>query len=154
MIYFLGDLPRAGGIDEMPDLKRWSRDEISRMRREMDSLFDELCADFDLPVMFCRIAEDIDLREEGDTLVARLELLNMNPDDVSVSVLDRQLTISAKTVIVETGHQKTHTFRKEIKLPCIIRPDDVEADFHDGILEVRLPKCPRQHGQIIKIIKK
>ena len=45
LIYFLGDLPRAGGIDEMPDLKRWSRDEISRMRREMDSLFDELCAD-------------------------------------------------------------------------------------------------------------
>lgn len=138
----------------MPDLKRWSRDEISRMRLEMDRLFDDLCTDFDLPVMFCRIAGDIDLKEEGDTLVARLELLNINPDDVSVSVLDRRLMISAETVSVEAGHKKTHTFRKELKLPCIIRPSDVEADFHDGILEVRLPKCPRQHGQIIKIIKK
>ena len=49
----------------MADLKRWSRDEISRMRGEMDRLFDELCSDFDLPVMFCRIAGDLDLKEEG-----------------------------------------------------------------------------------------
>jgi len=138
----------------MPDLKLWSQDEISRMRREMDRLFDDLCQDFDLPVMFCRIAGDIDLREEGDTLVATLELGSMNPDDVNVSVLDRCLVIHAEVISVEAGKRKTHTFRKELKLPCIIRTDDVEANFQDGILEVRLPRCSRQQGQIIKIVKK
>ncbi len=138
----------------MADLKRWSQDEISRMRGEMDRLFDDLCTDFDLPVMFCRIAGDLDLGEEGDTLVARLELGNINPDDVDVSVLDRRLTIKAETIAVEGRHKKTHTFRKEIKLPCIIRTDEVKAEFKSGVLQVRLPKCPTQKGQTIKIIKK
>lgn len=138
----------------MADLKRWSQDEITRMRREMDRLFDDLCTDFDLPVMFCRIAGDLELREEGDTLVATLELESINPDDVSVSVLDRRLIISAETVEKAGKHKKTHTFHKEIKLPCIIRTDDVHAEFLDGVLEVRLPKCPTQRGQIVKIIKK
>ncbi len=138
----------------MADLKRWSKDEISRMRREMDKLFDDLCTDFDLPVMFCRMAGDLDLIEEGDTLVARFELGNMNPDDVDVSVFDRHLLITAETVAVAEKHKKTHTFRKEIKLPCVIRTAEVEARFSDGVLEVRLPKCPTGRGQTIKIIQK
>lgn len=127
----------------MDDLKRWSRDEISRMRRDMDKLFDDLCLDFDLPVMFCRIAGDLDLREEDDVLVARLELGNINPDDVHVSVVDRRLIISAEIVIQDEGRKSTRTFRKEIRLPCIIRTDEVKAHFKNGDLEVRLPKCSR-----------
>ncbi len=80
-------LDTSGGFLQMADLKRWSRDEIARMRKEMDRLFDDLCTDFDLPVMFCRIAGDLDLREEGDVLIARLELGNIKPDDVHVTVM-------------------------------------------------------------------
>lgn len=138
----------------MDDLKRWSRDEIFRIRQDMDRLFDDLCSDFDLPVMFCRIAGDLDLREEGNTLVARLELGSINPDDVHVSVFDQRLIISAKTVTVEAEHKKTHTFRKEIKLPCVIRTSEVQADFKNGKLEVRLPKCSLQQGQPVNIIKR
>lgn len=138
----------------MADLKRWSKDEISRMRQEMDRLFDDLCNDFDLPVMVCRMTGDLDLREEGDTLVARLELGNMNPEDVNVSVFDRRLIISADTVEVSGSETRTQTFHKEIKLPCVIRTDDVRAEFTDGVLEVRLPKCRTQRGQLIKIVKK
>lgn len=138
----------------MADLKRWSRDEISRMRSEMDRLFDDLCTDFDLPVMFCRIAGDLDLREEGDTLVARLELGNMSPDDVHVTVHERRLIISAESVESGGGLRSTRTFRKELRLPCIIRTDDVVADFKEGVLEVRLPKCSTQLGQQIRITRK
>lgn len=138
----------------MADLKQWSQDEIIRMRRDMDRLFDDLCTDFDLPVMFCRIAGDLDLQEEGDVLIVRLELGSINPDDVDVSVLDRRLLIKAETVDVEGKRKKTHSFRKEIKLPCIIRTGDVKAEFKSGVLEVRLPKCPSQQGQTIEISKK
>ncbi len=138
----------------MADLKRWSRDEISRMRSEMDRLFDDLCSDFDLPVMYCRIAGDLDLREEGDTLVVRLELGNMNPEDVHVSVLERRLIISAESVEMDGSIRSSRTFRKELRLPCIIRTDDVAASFKDGTLQVRLPKCVSQTGQKIEIKRK
>jgi len=124
----------------MANLKCWSRDEISRMRSEVDRLFDDLCTDFGLPVMFCRIAGDLDFKKEGDTLIVRLELGNMNPDDVNVSVHKNRLIITAKTTDIAGSHRKLHTFRKELKLPCLITTEEVHADFNDGMLEVRLPK--------------
>lgn len=138
----------------MANLKRWSQDEITRMRSEMDRLFDDLCTDFDLPVMFCRMAGDLVLREEGETLIARMELGNISPDDVNVSVFDRRLLIYAETVETAGRHKKTQSFKKELKLPCLIRTEDVEADFANGVLEVRLPKCDTQRGKAIKIIKR
>jgi len=138
----------------MADLKRWSRDEISRMRKEMDRLFDDLCLDFNLPAMVCRMTGDLELREEGNTLVARMEMGNLNPDDVDVAVFERLLVISAKSVMKNGNRLEKQTFRKEVKLPCLVLPSDVIAEFNDGVLEVRLPKCPKQSGQIVTIIRK
>ena len=138
----------------MADLKRWSRDEITRMRREMDRLFDELCSDFDLPVMVCRMAGDLCLREEDDILVVRLELGNMNPDNVNVSVRERRLVISAESARETPSSHHSQTFRKELRLPCVIDPSGVKAEFKDGVLEVRLPKCSDRFGQMIMITKK
>lgn len=138
----------------MPDLKRWSRDEIARMRREMDRLFDELCTDFDLPVMVCRMAGDLCLKDEKDILVVRLELGNMNPDNVKISVQNRQLVISAECAR-ETGKLlESQSFRRELSLPCDINADGVEVELMNGTLEVRLPKSPAKQGQTVKIIKK
>lgn len=138
----------------MADLKRWSRDEIARMRREMDRMFDDLCADFDLPTMVCRMAGDLCLREDDDTLIVRLELGNMNPDNVDVSVDERRLIIVADNALDTGGQRQSQTFRKELRLPCAIDPDRVEAEYMQGVLEVRLPKCPPRRGQLIKITMK
>lgn len=138
----------------MADLKRWSHDEISRMRSDVDRLFDDLCADFNLPSMFCRMAGDLTLEEEGDALLVRLELGNMDPDDVHVSVMDRQLSIVAETRESGPGHASTHRFHKELRLPCRIDTGGVRAEFADGVLVVRLPKCAVQSGQQVAISRK
>lgn len=138
----------------MADLKRWSRNEITRMRSEVDRLFDDLCSDFNLPVMVCRMTGDLELTEEGNTLVVRLELGSMNPDDVVVSVLDQVLIVSAKSEKSAPGRMKTQTFRRELRLPCVIKTDAVVAEFTDDVLVVRLPKCETQLGQQVEIKRK
>lgn len=138
----------------MADLKRWSRSEISRMRSDVDRLFDDFCSDFDLPVMFCRMTGDLELSEEGNTLIVRLELGNLDPDDVQVSVFDRLLIVSARSVDASPGRRKTQTFRRELRLPCVIKTDEVVAEFKDDVLVVRLPKCSNQLGQQVEIKRK
>ncbi|CCH47639.1 Hsp20/alpha crystallin family protein [Pseudodesulfovibrio piezophilus] len=138
----------------MANLKWWSHNEISRMRQDMDKMFDELCTDFDLPVQFCRISGDLEFFEEEKTLVVRLELGTINPDDVDVSVLDRRLIISTKMIERSLGITQSETLKKEIKLPCVIQPEKVQASYSQGVLEVRLPKCPDQSGQHVTITKK
>ena len=138
----------------MDDLKRWSRNEIGRMRRDMDRLFDELCADFDLPVMMCRMTGDLELREEEGTLVARLELGAMNPDSVRVSVEDRRLIIQADGSVAAGGLHQARAFRKEIRLPCSIDPEGARIGFAEGVLEIRLPKSKRRLGTLVTIVRR
>jgi HSP20 family protein len=104
--------------------------------------------------MFCRMAGDLTLEEEGDALLVRLELGNMDPDDVHVSVMDRQLSIVAETRESGPGHASTHRFHKELRLPCRIDTGGVRAEFADGVLVVRLPKCAVQSGQQVAISRK
>ena len=138
----------------MDDLKRWTRNEIGRMRRDMDRLFDELCADFDLPVMMCRMTGDLELRDEAGVLVARLELGAMNPDSVQVSVEDRRLIIQADTAVAANGRHQTHACRKEIRLPCPIDPEGARIGFADGVLEIRLPKSKRRISALVTIVRR
>jgi HSP20 family protein len=138
----------------MADLKRWSRNEISRIRSDMDRLFDDLCADFNLPSMFCRMAGDLTLQDEGNALVVRLELGNMAPDDVHVGVAERQLSIVAETRESGPGHASSHSFRKELRLPCRIDPEAARAEFAEGVLVVRLPKCTASFGPSVAISRK
>ncbi|ADU62712.1 MAG: Hsp20/alpha crystallin family protein [Pseudodesulfovibrio sp.] len=138
----------------MADLKRWGQGEITRIRLEMDRLFDELCFDLDLPAMICRMSGDIELWEEGDTLVARMELHGVAPGDVSVVVLERLLVITARMVETVGGRSRSRAFRKEIKLPCAIRTEEAQVEFAQGVLVIRLPKCASQYVQIVRLIKK
>jgi len=138
----------------MDDLKRWSRNEIGRMRRDMDRLFDELCADFDLPVTTCRMTGDLQLCDEGRSLVARLALAGMNPDAVRVTVEDRRLVIQTGSSQAANGRRESRAFRKEIRLPCSIDPDGARLGFADGVLEIRLPKCNRRIGTLVTIVKR
>ncbi|MEF2229504.1 MAG: Hsp20/alpha crystallin family protein [Pseudodesulfovibrio sp.] len=138
----------------MADLKRWSRNEIGRMRRDMDRLFDELCADFDLPILMCRMAGDLEICDGGDVLVARLELGTLNPDSVRVSVEDRRLIIRADSTLAASGRRESRAFHKEIRLPCRIDSEGVKVGFADGVLEILLPKSNRRFGALVTIVKR
>jgi HSP20 family protein len=134
----------------MADLKRWSQGEITRMRLEIDRLFDELCSDFDLPAMVCHMAGDIRLWEEEGSLVVTMELHAMSPDDVSVVVLERLLVVTAEVEEVVRGRRRSRSFRKEVRLPCAIRTDAAEIGFSEGVLEIRLPKCGLRPARVAR----
>lgn len=138
----------------MADLKRWSRDEISRMRRDMDRMFDDLCADFNLPVMLCRMTGDLELVEEKGMLVARMALGSMNPDSVRVTARDRRLIIQAQSVVEEGHRREARTYSKEIRLPCRIDADGADVRFAEGVLEVRLPKLRPEIGRLAHLLKR
>ncbi|MGW1139713.1 Hsp20/alpha crystallin family protein [Streptomyces zhihengii] len=82
--------------------------------------------------------------------VLRAELPGMDPDDVTVTVEDDLLTVSAE----HTGsdEDKEHSefrygsFRRTVRLPGTIPAEDVEASCKDGILTVRVPMPEERAG--------
>lgn len=101
-----------------------------------------------------------EIRSDG-TLTIRAEMPGIDPaSDVDIEVLEGVLTISAER---RERHEDTDegayrsefhygSFMRQIQLPVGCTPDDIEATYTDGILEVRVPvdgEKPRaQHVEV------
>jgi HSP20 family protein len=90
----------------------------------------------------------MDLVETGDHLVLRADLPGMTEDDVDIEIKDGVLTVSGerKAEHEEKGegfHRVERSFgrfSRSLSLPDGVDTGKVEANFGDGVLEVRVPK--------------
>jgi HSP20 family protein len=145
----------------MSELIVWRKQEIDRMRRDIDHLFKRFRRDFGVPRFLVETAEffTLDLSETKRTLTLRAEIPGIKPEDMHVSVTDDSLTIRGekREDTLEKGEnyerttRETQTFSKTITLPCRIEPEAVQASFKDGMLEIVFPKCAPAEARGIKI---
>jgi HSP20 family protein len=85
---------------------------------------------------------------EGDALVVKAEVPGIDPDkDVEITLLGNRLHIEVRRE-EKSEHKgkegyrsefRYGTFARSVTLPGGVRQDDVQASYHDGVLEVRVP---------------
>jgi HSP20 family protein len=139
-----------------PKLPEWSPfDRLASLRDEMDRLFD-----FSFPTrdtgLFSGWSPALDLYDEKDNFVAKVELPGVNKDAIHISMHEGALTISGERTHDFEG-KEGQTFRSEryfgkfqrsVTLPARVDAAKVTATYKDGILTVTLPKAedakPRQ----------
>ena len=102
----------------------------------------------------------LDELESNGQLVVRAELPGMDKKDIKVSIDDGDLVIegqrkSEKEVKEEHYYRMermTGTFYRRLPLPEGVKSDQIQAEYKDGVLEVRMPKAaPAQPAQQIAI---
>ena len=101
----------------------------------------------------------MDVYETGDTIVAKLELPGIEPDDVEVAVEDATLTVSGKREFESgTNEENYHrverrygSFTRSIALPQTADVDRVGARFDKGVLTIEVPKSERAKPKRIEI---
>lgn len=90
-----------------------------------------------------------DLYESADEYVLELGLPGFEIDDIEVTVERGLLTVTGNRTAQEedagnrTYHLREHSyerFSRSFALPGSVTADEVEAEFDDGMLIVRLPK--------------
>jgi HSP20 family protein len=87
----------------------------------------------------------LDVRETDDDYVVMVDLPGVKSEDVSIEVNEQVLTISGSRVPVETGEAKLverpyGSFWRTLTVPKGIDSDKIVADYHDGVLELHIPK--------------
>lgn len=89
----------------------------------------------------------VEVFEDHDELVVRVELPGIDKNDVEIAVRDQSLTISGEKK-PNNEHKENYchseiaygVFSRVIDLPYDVQTDNARAFFEKGILEVRLPK--------------
>jgi HSP20 family protein len=129
----------------MSDLMLWKEQQLRKMKEEIDTLFESLCQEFRTPSSLRTLWEPgFDMSETEDSIVVKTELPGFDPKHFSVTVSEDTLIIKGQELreVIRQGErlQRSGTFSSRLRLPCKVNPEDVEATFKDGILNIVMAK--------------
>lgn len=87
----------------------------------------------------------LDVRETETEYVVWADLPGVKKEDVSIELQDNVLSISGVRAPVEEGEAQLverpyGSFTRTLTVPSGIDPDAIVASYHDGVLELHLPK--------------
>lgn len=136
--------------------------ELFSVQREINRLFDnffhgDVQAD---DSFFSSVwAPAVDIAEQDDQYVVKIELPGVNKDDVKITLESNILTIRGeKKQEKENKEDNYHkmersygSFQRSFTLPATVKSDKIDASFKDGILTVSLPKAEEAKPKQIDI---
>src|SRR3954464_15021886 len=123
---------------------------------EFNWLFNSL---WDAPAASQRWVPEMDLVESQDHYLLKADLPGMKQEDVSIEFNDGTLTISGERKAEYERSEKGFfrlersfgKFSRSLTLPEGVNPDKIEASFHDGVLDVRIPKPEARKPRRIEV---
>ncbi|MDD5701547.1 MAG: Hsp20/alpha crystallin family protein [Dehalococcoidales bacterium] len=134
-----------------------------REMEEMERMMEET---FGRPFMRRRLPEEeyiwapsIEMYEKENSYIIRLELPGVKPDNVDISISGDTLTVKGERVPPEDIKDEEYqlcemcygSFNRSIVLPEPVNADAIEANFENGIMDIRLPKKEEVKPRQIKI---
>jgi HSP20 family protein len=145
-------------------LIRWEPvTELNTIQHEMNRLFNNL---FDTPtgrsssgIPARRWIPAMDLVETADHYVLRADLPGLSDEDVNVQLEDNVLTISGERETEQHPEQgglyrlerAFGGFSRSLTLPDGVDPDNVQAHFDRGVLEITIPKPEQKKPRQVQI---
>lgn len=98
----------------------------------------------------------VDVHETEEEYLVKIDLPGVKSEDVNVEVNDNVLSISGSRVADETGtaqlvERPYGTFTRTLTVPQGVDSDSIEAGYHDGVLELRIPKPAERKPKKITI---
>ena len=129
------------------------------LRDEFDQMFNRLSSDWNGSSLISEFSPACDLSETPDAFQVRLDVPGIKPDDIHIEVTDNSVRISGQRKEEKEEKGKTYhrverrsgEFSESMVLPCSVKEDRVEADYHDGVLTVTLPKAEAAKTRTVKI---
>jgi HSP20 family protein len=139
------------------NLIRWQRpistwqnlEQLSGLRAEIDRLFESPLTELArASQLLSGWTPALDVHEEKDNIIVRVELPGMKKEDIELSLHDGSLSISGERksekkfedAEVYRAERFVGRFQRTVTLPAPVAADRVKAQYKDGVLTVTLPK--------------
>jgi HSP20 family protein len=128
--------------------ERWDPfDELSTLRNRMDRLVSRM-SEGEEGLFKGGWMPTTDVVETTDAIILKAELPGMNEKDIKIEVENGMLTMQGERNMEEKTEEKDYRriersygkFLRTFTLPTNVKVDDIKASYHDGLLEVTIPK--------------
>jgi HSP20 family protein len=104
----------------------------------------------------------VDLYEDGNNIIAEMNISGIEPEKVDVTVEGNYLRIigtreeekEKKTKQFYSKEIRRGSFERALRLPEPVNETKVEAEYKDGVLKVTLPKLGEKKGKVKVVVKK
>jgi HSP20 family protein len=100
----------------------------------------------------------INVFQQGDNLVAIIELAGVNKSDLEIQAKDGTLRISGKKNVAYPEKVSLHrrerlsgTFDRTLTVPIQIDADRIKAEYRDGVLALFIPRAESDKPRSISI---
>ena len=137
-------------------MSRWGEDTdpFLAMRREMNRLFDDAFSGFGLPSVFgpalrqMPAAPKIDVSETDNEIQVTAEMPGIDQNDVEVLLEDDRLIIRGEKKEEREDKDRNYHLRERVEgafsrtlpLPYAPDPNQVKAEFKNGVMTITIPK--------------
>lgn len=101
----------------------------------------------------------VDVYEDGNDIVAEMNVPGLKADDIDVEIEDSYLRIAGRREEVEEKKEKNHyvkeirrgSFERMIQLPDFVEQEKVVAEYKNGVLKIVMPKKERMPDKKVKV---
>ncbi|MCS7090001.1 MAG: Hsp20/alpha crystallin family protein [Verrucomicrobiota bacterium] len=135
-------------------------DELENLQAEVDRLLDAAFAAVgSSSSLLGEHVVPVDLLEESDRFVLRVDVPGMRRDDIQVTLHDGCVTVAGEVRLDERYAQaQVHRservlgrFQRTVALPAPVAADQITARYREGVLEVILPKAEEARPRHIQV---
>jgi len=142
-------------INRRNSLSRWPRNIFD----DMESLFDNFFNDGFSPAFFGFDNQmRVDIKDNGNNYIIEADLPGVDKKDIYIELRDNILTIGVQRNEI-TEEERKNYIRKERRTSAVsrsfrvenVKPEDVKAEFKNGVLSITLPKVESEDDKRYRI---
>ncbi len=101
----------------------------------------------------------IDVVETDREVIAKAEMPGLDKENIKINLTEDRLEISAETKKEEEKKEKGYVYReirsgsyyRAVALPSPVDPDNAQASYKNGVLEIKMPKIEVKEKKEIKV---
>jgi HSP20 family protein len=100
----------------------------------------------------------INVFQQGDDILAIIELAGIDKNDLQIQAKENTIRIAGRKVVDYPEGTSVHRrervfgeFDRTLSLPINLNPDDIKAEYRDGVLALLLPRAERDKPRTIQI---
>jgi HSP20 family protein len=140
--------------------RRRERTALARTFEPFELFRREFAPLFELPRWMFRPTEEMlepwgfETEERENEMVLRAEAPGFEPSEVEVTLRGNVLTVRAEHTVPAEGKAKERRYarlERTVTLPEGVETEKVEARYHNGVIEIHLPRTPEAKPRRIEV---